>query len=232
MSSHTTLANYLRTPTSATRDALVAAHHHLCRSAARKFRRPGTESADLEQIAALGLLKAIRYYRVELRTAFSTYAWLMIVGELMHYVRDHERLVRLPRTLQARARQYAHMSDTLALELGRTPTNAEIATRMDLSLPAADEARAHASQTIVPLDAPLTLSHAATVELGETLSVEERLTLHVALATLSERERTVVHGIIQEGLSQAQLASTLGISQSRISKIFTRALARMRKLVA
>jgi RNA polymerase sigma-B factor len=232
MSSHTTLENYLRTPTSTNRDALVAAHHHLCRSAARRFRRPGTESADLEQVAALGLLKAIGYYRVDLRTPFTSYAWLMIVGELMHYVRDHERLVRIPRSLQARARRYNKLCDTLALELGRTPTTSEIAARMDLSLTAADEARAHSSNTIVSLDGLGTLSHASAVYVSEMLSVEERLALNVALATLSERERTILHGVMQQGLSQSQLAISLGISQSQVSKILTRAVARMRKLLA
>jgi RNA polymerase sigma-B factor len=232
MSFHPTLANYLHTPTSANRDALVAAHHHLCRSAARKFRRPGTESADLEQVATLGLLKAIRYYRADLRTPFTTYAWLMIIGELMHYVRDYERLVRLPRVLQGRVRRYTQINDTLAVELGRTPTTAEIAARMDLSLSAADEARAHSSSCSVSLDGLATFPHPCDANADDILSVEERLTLKVALATLSERERTVIHGIIQQGLSQAQLAASLGLSQSQVSKIFARAVARMRKLVA
>jgi RNA polymerase sigma-B factor len=229
---HPTLTTYLDTPTSSNRDALVATYHHLCRSAARKFCRPGTERADLEQVATVGLLKAIRYYRIDLRTPFTTYAWFMILGELMHYVRDYERLVRLPRTLQARVRRYAQISDALALELGRMPTTAEIAAQMQISLTAADEVRAHTAPSVISLDVLATQPHSYAAGPCEMLLVEERLTLDVAFAALSERERQVVHGIIRQGLSQAQLAESLGVSQSRVSKIFTRAVARMRQLVA
>lgn len=80
----TPLSAYLADPTEFNRDALVAAHYGMCRRGARKFRRAGTDLADLEQVAVLGLLKAIRYFRTELQTPFEAYAWIMVVGELMH----------------------------------------------------------------------------------------------------------------------------------------------------
>ena len=69
-------------------DGLVASFHHLCKRGAHKFWRSGLERNDLEQVAAIGLIKAARRYDPTMPTPFEAYAWLMIVGELMHHVRD------------------------------------------------------------------------------------------------------------------------------------------------
>ncbi len=83
------------------RNAVVDAHRYLCSRGARKFKRAHNDRADLEQVAAVGLIKAATNYRADMQTPFQAYAWIMIVGELMHYVRDHERMVRAPRALVA-----------------------------------------------------------------------------------------------------------------------------------
>ncbi|HYW53813.1 MAG TPA: sigma factor, partial [Dongiaceae bacterium] len=64
------------------RNAVVDAHRHLCVRGARKFKRAHNDRADLEQIAAVGLIKAASNYRAEMQTPFQAYAWIMIVGEL------------------------------------------------------------------------------------------------------------------------------------------------------
>lgn len=101
------LARYAADRSAANRDAVIAAHRYLCRRGARKFRRPDSDPADLLQVAALGLIKATDGYEADRSTPFEAYAWLMIVGELMHYVRDHERLIRIPRWLRSLERRYA-----------------------------------------------------------------------------------------------------------------------------
>lgn len=83
------------------RAAVIAAHMYLCKRGARKFRRPESDPADLEQVGAIGLIKATDAYRPERLTPFEPYAWIVIVGELMHYVRDSEQAIRMPRWLRA-----------------------------------------------------------------------------------------------------------------------------------
>ena len=92
---------WLNDRTKENRDRLFARYHYLCARAARKFCRRGADRADLEQIAAIGLLKACDRYDGRLKTPFEAFAWLFVIGELMHYVRDQERLVRAPRRLRA-----------------------------------------------------------------------------------------------------------------------------------
>jgi len=55
--------------------------------------RPGLDKADLHQIAAIGLIKACDRYNPGVATPFEAFAWLFIIGELMHFVRDGETIV-------------------------------------------------------------------------------------------------------------------------------------------
>ncbi|HEY0799067.1 MAG TPA: sigma factor, partial [Candidatus Baltobacteraceae bacterium] len=103
------------------REQTITSYQYLCRRGARKFLRPGLERCDLEQVAAIGLIKAYDRYDVSLHTPFEAYAWLSIVSELMHHVRDAEGIVRLPRRLRGLERRYARAHEQLAMRLKRTP---------------------------------------------------------------------------------------------------------------
>ena len=120
---------------------LVTSFSYLCGRAARKFLRSGLERCDLEQVAAIGLIKASRRYDAGTRTPFEAYAWLVIVGELMHYVRDYEFGIRIPRALLELEREVAAAQDALAVRLEREPTTAEIADVLGVSAMAVARAR-------------------------------------------------------------------------------------------
>src|ERR1700680_73459 len=109
------------------RESLFASHRHLCRRGARRFLRRGLERADLEQAAAIGLLKARARYGARATHPFASYAWRLILGELSHHVRDHEHLVRPPRRLQQLERRYGAEWERLSGVLGREPIAAELA---------------------------------------------------------------------------------------------------------
>ncbi|MGB8264728.1 MAG: sigma-70 family RNA polymerase sigma factor [Candidatus Velthaea sp.] len=219
----TPLSAYLADPTEFNRDALVAAHYGMCRRGARKFRRAGTDLADLEQVAVLGLLKAIRYFRTELQTPFEAYAWIMVVGELMHYVRDFERSVRLPRRIRSRERELRAASEQLAVNLGRYPSSVELATHLGLPLRELDEIR-RLEGGVMSLDA-------ATVHVA-TQKLEDELLLRMAVEALPERERRIIRGTFEEGLTQSELGLRLGVTQSHVSKLLARALSRLHHAVA
>jgi RNA polymerase sigma factor (sigma-70 family) len=70
------------------RERLVAKYWYLCRRAAQRFRRCGLERVDLEQVGAIGLIKAVDRYRSLHGAPFEAFASLLVRGELMHYVRD------------------------------------------------------------------------------------------------------------------------------------------------
>jgi RNA polymerase sigma-B factor len=233
MNAETALAHYINERSPGNRDALVGAYWYLCLRGAKKFHRTGVDRADLTQVAALGLLKAVEHFDLHHGTPFEAYAWLLIVGELMHYVRDHERIVRIPRRLRALEKRYGVAAETLSLRLGRKASRKEIAAELGVDIIVADEVRLlRRGGNVMSLEAwtgSPTGEPAATVA---DIGLDERLSLRAAIDELADRERVAVLGSFAAGLSQAQLGERLGISQSQVSKLIKKALGKLQRQVA
>jgi len=233
VSSPTVLTAFLASRTRENRDRLVATYWYLCERGAKKFYRAGVDRADLVQVAAIGLIKSVEHYDPALRTPFEAYAWLLVVGELMHYVRDHERIVRTPRWLRALEKPFAQVNESLGSRLGRAPTALELARELGVSIAVVDELRLlRRGGTVVSLEA---VTGSPTGELPAPISAldfEDRLSMSIALEELAERERTVVLGSFAVGLSQAELGRKLGLSQSQVSKLIKKALLKIHPKVA
>jgi RNA polymerase sigma-B factor len=228
----TSIARYLADRSRDNRDDVIAAHMYLCKRGARKFRRSETDSADLEQVAAIGLVKATDAYRPERTTPFEAYAWIVIVGELMHYARDCERAVRVPRWLRSIDRRYVTTWETLAARGHAEPTPQQLARELDVTIEVVDQIQALRRSQTIDTDARGISAFDTIAAPVRGLSVEDRLTLDLALDQLDERERTIVLGTFGAGLSQSEIAGLLRISQSQISKLLTRALGKLSREVA
>jgi RNA polymerase sigma-B factor len=230
------LARYCSDRSIERRNAVVDAFRHLCVRGARKFKRSGNDRADLEQVAAIGLIKAAQSYRVEMQTPFEGYAWIMIVGELMHYVRDHERLVRIPRPLRALEKRYVEVWDDFCARQHREPTMGELASALAVRVEVIAELRSIRGADHVSLPNPGSSDGPERVDLladrHVALGIEERVAIAVALAELGERERAIVLGTYGAGLTQTELGERLGLSQSHVSKLLARALGKMSRQVA
>src|SRR5581483_314735 len=88
-----------------------------------------------------------------LQTPFEAYAWMTIQGELMHHVRDHERLVRAPRRLRDLERQWQTVRTKLLKKLDREPSEDEIIVHLSLSPQAVTELREYRDRaTVASLD--------------------------------------------------------------------------------
>jgi RNA polymerase sigma-B factor len=207
-------------------DSLVAAYRYLCRRGARKFWRAGLERCDLEQVAAIGLIKASRRFDHAAGTPFEAYAWLTIVGELMHYVRDYERIVRIPRRLWSLEPKYARARDTCIARFGREPRDCELAAEMGVLEGTVAEMRsASASAAMLSLEDPGARALSCDSELGP----EDRLLVSEAFARLSAIERRVIVGVYVLGLTQLELGRRLGLSARRVSRIRSNALRAMQR---
>ena len=215
-------------------DAWFVRYHHLCRRAARKFSRPGVERADLEQVAAIGLLKAGRRYDTGSQIPFEAYAWQLIVGELMHYVRDYEHLMRVPRGLRKLERDCWEAFERLAALLGREPRDDEVAQAIGARpeiVSAAKRARLAASPASLEHEdfRERTLRDAGTPDQDR---VTERVVLEEALATLAPAERNIVVWHYVDGRKQDEIAQRLGLSKRQVARLQYRALERMRAHLA
>jgi RNA polymerase sigma-B factor len=204
----------------------VVAYGYLCRRAARKFLRAGLERCDLEQVAAIGLIKASRRYDPATRTPFEAYAWMLIVGELGHFVRDHERPIRLPRRLHAIERRYLAAHETLVERLGREPKDTELADELGVLVSTIVEMR-RARETTTPgsaVDAETIVEHERS-----GIGFENRLLIDSSFKTLGETERRIIVGVYLLGFSQLEMSRRLGISPKRVSRAHHAALGRMQR---
>jgi RNA polymerase sigma-B factor len=108
---------------------------------ARRFGGRGEPLADLTQVAAIGLIKAVDGYDATRGVPFAGYAIPTIVGEIKRYFRDAGWTVRVPRRLRELGPQLASAVEELAQVLHRWPTTVELADRLGVSRDEVLEAR-------------------------------------------------------------------------------------------
>jgi RNA polymerase sigma-B factor len=191
----------------------------------------GTERDDLEQVAAIGLIKAIDRFDPSRGIAFSSFAVPTILGELKRHFRDLGWSVRVPRALQELATRVTHAVQELTGELGRTPTPLEIAGYCGVSPEQVLEARATATaHRAISLDQPAREDddEPGRQPIGQEDSgyadVEQAADLERLLSRLSEREQIVLRLRFQEDLVQREIAERIGISQMHVSRLITHAI--------
>ena len=114
------------------RERLVAHCLPFAGRMARRYRGRGENLEDLEQVARLGLVKAVDRYDPG-RGSFTAYAVITISGEIKRHFRDRTWGVHVPRRVQDLSLEAGHVSVALTTELSRAPTDAELAARLQVS---------------------------------------------------------------------------------------------------
>jgi RNA polymerase sigma-B factor len=199
---------------------------------ARRFTGPQHPVEDLTQVAGIGVLKALERFDATRDARFSTYAHSLMTGEVRRHVRD-SRLVRIPRSIYEQVPAFQRALTKLRLELGREPTRQELADRLTVSK----------EEIVEIMDAALTSQHvsldAAAEENGGELDLgghdaafanaEAGMDLAPMLSVLTERERMIIDLRFEDGLSQSEIAETLSLSQTQVSRLIRAALAKLSK---
>jgi RNA polymerase sigma-B factor len=228
------LEQHRAAPSPTTREALFARFVPLARHLARRY-PAGGEEEDLEQIASLGLLKAIDRFDPSQGSAFSSFAVPTILGELKRHFRDHGWAVRPPREVQELAGRLRTVEDELTADLLRSPTPVELAKRCGVSIEQVLEARAAATaHRPDPLDRLRDDEDSAEASrrLGREdpglASVEDEHALESWLASLPERERVVMRLRFRDELPQREIGERLGISQIHVSRLIHQSLLALR----
>lgn len=216
-------------------DELVVLHAPLVEYLARRFAGRGEPLDDLTQVANIGLLKALDRFDADRGVAFATYATPTIIGELKRHFRDRGWAIRVPRRLQELGLRLRALSATATQELGRSPTIAELAERAQVSeedvLDALDAMQAYSTTS---LDAPLDDEGQGAIDSlgGEDESLELLVRWHSVaglIQKLPDRERRILGMRFIRGMTQAEIADEIGISQMHVSRLLARTLASLRK---
>lgn len=233
---------FAETRDAALREELILAYGSLAAYLARKFANRGEPLDDLTQVANIGLLKAVDRFDPGRGIEFTTYATVTIVGEIKRYFRDKFWTVRVPRRLRELNNALMKSVESLAQRLGRSPTLQEIADESGVPFEEVVEAfELGRAYNPASLDAELAEGdedHGTSLldylggEDPALARLEDRHTLEGALQSLPERQHEILRLRYYEGLSQAEIARQLGISQMHVSRIQREALRRLKELIA
>ncbi len=217
------------------REELVRRFMPLAKRLAGRYRHSGEPQEDLEQVAYLGLLKAIDRYDAALGP-FVPYAIPNIRGELKRHFRDKGWGIHVPRSLQERFLAVNEAIDQLSGTLGRSPTTRDVAGHTGLSLEDVLEAlEAAPAYTLAALDAPGPGGSEDGRTLGEDLGSEDDRyelvelghTVAPAFRALPERERLILRLRFTDDLTQSEIADRVGVSQMHVSRLLRRSLDRL-----
>src|SRR6266850_3820434 len=222
------------------REQLIEQYMSLVRSLARRYSYRGEQLEDLVQIGAIGLIKAIDRFDLERGVELTTYATPNIIGEIKRHFRDKGWSVRVPRGLQELNVQLSRLIEQLTVQLGRSPTIAELAKASgspeEEVLEALESGRAYSSLSLStgggdgeddldPLESIGTEEHQYEVS-------EDRAVLAPGFRVLDERERKILQLRFFDGLTQSQIAQQVGISQMHVSRLIRRSLEKIREEIA
>jgi RNA polymerase sigma factor for flagellar operon FliA len=206
---------------------------------------PNIEQADLVSYGIFGLIDAIEKFDISRAIKFETYAISRIKGAIIDELRAIDWI---PRSVRYKAREVERAYSALETRLHRTPTEPEVAEELGISL---DDLHTIFSQVsfvnVIALDELLNVGG----ERGDKLSLvdtledtkaedpvqafeteETKYLLARAINTLPEREKIVVTLYYYEGLTLAEIGQVLGVTESRICQMHTKAVLQLRGKLA
>ena len=217
------------------RQALIEGNLRLVLSVIQRFEKRGECADDLFQVGCIGLMKAVANFDPTKGVRFSTYGVPMIAGEVRRYLRDNSA-IRVSRSLRDVAYRVLQCKEALVLQLGRDPTNGELAKALDLQ-------ESEVAEALDAVCAPISLYDPVYAEGGDPLTVLDQvrdtrntegawidqICLQNAFRSLSPREKQILSLRFYESKTQMEVATALGISQAQVSRLEKGAIKSMRK---
>ncbi|XRQ14943.1 SigB/SigF/SigG family RNA polymerase sigma factor [Actinomadura welshii] len=220
------------------RARIVDLHAPLVRGVARRYANRGEPVDDLQQVAYLGLVKAINRFDPGIGDRFVTYAYPVVTGEVKRHFRDKTWGIRVSRRIQELRPILQRTIQEYTRENGTSPTTAQIAALMGIT-------EEETVEVIVACDAYRPLSLEAPADgsqggdngtVGEYLGSDDPAldafidghALGPLIDELPERERTILLLRFFGNKTQTQIAEQIGLSQMHVSRLLRATLDRLR----
>ena len=199
------------------------------------------EEGDLISYGLIGLINAIERFELEREIKFETYAITRIKGAIIDELRSQDWV---PRSVRARAREIERANQKLEHKLQRAPTDEEMARELEMDVSDFQDALLQISNSsIAALDELWSVGDASgdQVSLLDTLQDEHapdpsavmdqtdlRDRVSDSISRLPEREKLVIALYYYENLTLREIGEVLGVTESRVSQLHTKAVLRLR----
>ena len=207
------------------REKIISGNLRLVLSVLKQFHNRGENIDDLFQVGSVGLVKAVDNFDPSVGVKFSTYAVPMILGEIRRYLRDNN-VIRVSRSMRKIAHKALQIRERLAKTMGKEPTIEEIASVMEISpedvvqaLDANFEPLSLHETVFSDSTDPLYLMDQVRDVQNDDTSWMQKMLLKEALEKLSPREKEILHKRFFAGLTQVEVAASMGISQAQVSRL-------------
>ena len=223
------------------RERLLAGHLRLVHFIARRVHRTLSTEADLDELVSsgtMGLLGALESFDATRGVTFGTFAAPRIRGAMLDELRRQDHV---PRSVRRKSRAIRGAHEALLHVLNRAPNDRELAERLGIDVETLWRWQGDVEgASLVPLDrtppageesvtAAELLCDADAVGIDEQMGRDQEIgLLREALLRLGEQDRTVLSLYYYEELKLHEIAAILGLTESRISQVRSRALARLR----
>jgi RNA polymerase sigma factor for flagellar operon FliA len=237
-------SSYKQTGDEKAREQLVLAYSPLVKFVAGRMSSglpAHIEESDLISYGLLGLIGAIERFDPQREIKFETFAVSRIKGSIIDELRS---LDWVPRSVRAKAREIESTQTKLEHELGRVPSDKEVADALEMSIEDFQESLLQISNsTVVALDELWTVSDSSgdqislldtmkdpnAVDPARELGVSElKDRLANAISRLPEREKLVIALYYYENLTLREIGEVLGVTESRVSQLHTKAVLRLK----
>jgi RNA polymerase primary sigma factor len=221
------------------KDLMINSNLRLVVSLAGKHHNPHVTLLDVIQEGILGLIRATEKFDWRRGYRFSTYAVWWIREAIERGVANRARMIRMPVYMVERERKVRHLERTLTAELGREPSEEEIAAEAKMPVTQLREVR-EAARAVASLDMPV--GDGEELSLGDTLVCEDSQpveeveatmrseSLHRALGKLPAPEREIVklrYGIGGEPKTIEQVMKSVGLTRGRVRRLEAEGLAHL-----
>lgn len=233
--------DYKKTPTKALKDKIIVGYAPLVKYIAGRmsvYLANNVEYDDLVSYGVFGLIDAVDKYKLTKNVKFETYASLRIRGAILDNIR---KMDWIPRTLRQKQKMLDKAITELEGELGRFPTDEEIAKKLDIKT---DEVNKLVQETnvssVISLDDYTDQNYETNIldfkedKISDTPEKqvereEVKRLLKDAMEDLNEREKKLVFLYYFEELTLKEISKVLEVSESRISQLHSNILLKLKK---
>ncbi len=219
------------------KEKLIKENSPLIKSVIKRYSNKGIEYDDLYQLGSLGFLKAINNFNESFNVKFSTYAVPMIAGEIKRFLRDNG-IIKVSRSTKTLNIQINKFIEAFVSEHQTNPNIQQIADHFEITTAEVVYAM-ESSKQIVSLSTTVGDDEGKQQELIEKIESEndinkslDNVLLYSIIKDLPPRDKKIIILRYFRDKTQKDIANELGVSQVQISRLETKILAKMKKMLS